>query len=386
MKYSLIVYLLSNLLFISCTGGKKQADAYEDKNRTRIDTLVFSVSDVLNLKSYHLSSACRDGTTDYIYAYNDKAHALDKINLTDKNIRQIPLATDGKDAIGRYVLSMLAYTPDSIWLYDNANRLVLLNNKGEIRLSVDLGKELKAGELIATNQNYSMANSHFYYDNKRRSLLYGITDRTTSPKSFKVRETFLSGEKPCVDYPLQAPLFLSDISNYGWMSEVNINFTDSAIVYNYPAESTIFVMDRTTGKTSNFESRSRYTNNVAEACTSKDYTRWESYQLENPHFYDVVYLPKCNLYARLHLDKISGRITQASDVQFFNRQLYLMLFSPDFSVVGEYALAPQRYDYCNGWCATEDALCLYVNNILDETAQSSEGLTLDRIYPPRLCR
>ena len=82
---------------------------------------------------------------------------------------------------------------------------------------------------------------------------------------------------------------------------VNIAFHDSLIVYNYPIESHIYVLNRLTGSFRALEADSRYTKNCAEKCLSKDYSLWERHQIENPHFFDVMYLSEVGIYARLHL-------------------------------------------------------------------------------------
>ena len=52
-----------------------------------------------------------------------------------------------------------------------------------------------------------------------------------------------------------------------------------------------------------YKADSDYTSNKAQKCKSKtDYTEWQRHGFENPHFFDIMYLPTCDMYARLHVD------------------------------------------------------------------------------------
>ena len=54
-----------------------------------------------------------------------------------------------------------------------------------------------------------------------------------------------------------------------------------------------------------YKADSDYTSNKAQKCKSKtDYTEWQRHGFENPHFFDIMYLPTCDMYARLHVDAI----------------------------------------------------------------------------------
>ena len=55
-----------------------------------------------------------------------------------------------------------------------------------------------------------------------------------------------------------------------------------------------------------YKADSDYTSNKAQKCKSKtDYTEWQKTRnLKNPHFFDIMYLPTCDMYARLHVDAI----------------------------------------------------------------------------------
>ncbi|MDR0989604.1 MAG: DUF4221 domain-containing protein [Prevotellaceae bacterium] len=379
MKKRLLPLITLGILLISCAQKGKQASTPLNRMQLMVDTVHIPSSDVLNLKSYYLSACFQTDSSSYLYGYNYKMHALDIIDLLKRTMSQITLHKDGPNAIGRHMQSLLIHTPDSIWIYDNAQRLVLINDSGVIMRSVDLKKELKSKEMIQIDQNYAMSTSRFCYDNKRRSLLYGIEDGTTSPVSFKVRETFLDGITKSIDYALQPSALLSDIKRYGDMGEVNISFANEEIIYNYPPESTVYTLNRTTGERRVVQAASAYTENVAAECATKEIDIWTVHRLENIHFYDVMYLPHLNLYARLHVNGVKRNATRDWGALFSSKKLYLMLFDANFAPLGEYQLSPKRYDYSMGWGVTSNSLYLFVNNPLDEVAQGSEELTIDVI-------
>ena len=64
-------------------------------------------------------------------------------------------------------------------------------------------------------------------------------------------------------------------------------------------------------KYSEIGAASKYTSNAAPQCDSKtDYSVWQRYGLENTHFYDVMYLPDLQVYARFHIE---GKSMSASE-------------------------------------------------------------------------
>lgn len=89
------------------------------------------------------------------------------------------------------------------------------------------------------------------------------------------------------------------------------NYAMHTGIYNYPYESTVYMLDMMTGKYSEIGAASKYTSNAASRCDSKtDYSVWQRYGLENTHFYDVMYLPDLQVYARFHIE---GKSMSASE-------------------------------------------------------------------------
>ena len=112
---------------------------------------------------------------------------------------------------------------------------------------------------------------------------------------------------------------------------------------------------------------------MAGKCESKrDYSKWERHSVENPHFYDVMYLSALGIYARLHLSEGEFDTTKSLLDLESGRDLYLTLFDRDFTLLGEDKLPSRRYSYFTGWGAINDGLVIFVDNILDKNEKTEE--------------
>ncbi|MBD9091072.1 MAG: DUF4221 domain-containing protein [Bacteroides oleiciplenus] len=383
MKYRTFIILPVLLFLFSCSGTKKQ-NTGEPANAMELKTeeILFPASEVLNLKSYYLSATFQNDSLNLLYGYNYKSHALDCIDLNRRQLSQIPLSREGESAVMRDMCGLYIQAPDSIWLYDGSQRILLINSRGKLLKVVDLRPDLKDSEQVLINTNHAMSTAHLFYDRKHNSLLYGIKDFSTSPISFRVRETFLDGTTASINYPLQPSVVVTNVTgrDYGNMADLNISFVEDKIIYNYPVESHVYIVNRINGKQEVVEADSRFTKNEVEKCESGSYDRWERHNIENPHFYDVMYLPQQKMYARLHLGGIEFDDTVDRLKLMDNRDLYLTLFAEDFTVVGEAKLSPHRYNYFTGWTGTGDGVVLFVDNSLDEN-EKTEELAVDIVRP-----
>ena len=140
-----------------------------------------------------------------------------------------------------------------------------------------------------------MSTIRLYYNALHQSLLCTVKDRSVSPPRFKVKEIFLEENQQVKTFNLSPSIAEPDISKgYANMSEPNVNFRDDYILYNYPIESHLYKIDLNTGSGKMYKADSDYTSNKAQKCKSKtDYTEWQRHGFENPHFFDIMYLPTC---------------------------------------------------------------------------------------------
>lgn len=374
-----VIFTLLIFFLASCSGSKKASHGMKEKSITvKYAEVIVPTSDVLNLKSYFLSASYQKDTISRLYSYNTKAHALDCYDLTSLQSSQIPFFREGPSSVLPRISGLFVCSPDSIWVYDASQRFLLINASGEVLKTVRPQDALKSEMYVLVDQNHAIATDKFYYDTRRASLLFGVRDDSASPGCFKVCEYALDEHKIVAEYPLQPSVEVGDVYNSGFanMNKPNITFTDKYILYNYPVESHVYVMDKKTKETKVIEADSRYTKNVASKVTSSaDYKQWERHGIENPHFYEVLYIPGKDMYVRLLGDEMDYDAIQSQPDLIWDRKMYLMVFNNDFSSYSEVKLPTRRYNPGTGWCALNDALLLFVENKL-----LSEELTENLVF------
>ncbi|RGK25480.1 DUF4221 domain-containing protein [Bacteroides intestinalis] len=382
-SHFLLLVCFSFLISCQFAGNKKEI-GYGEEVQLNVKEVVVPSSDVLNLKSYYLSFVYQSDSLQMLYGYNYKIHGLDCFNLKNMQSSQITFLGDGNSAVVRPVTGLYVQSLDSIWIYDGSQRALLLDRQGQLLNAVNLRDGLTSNEQVLIDCNFAISTSKLYYDGQHKSLLYGIQDTSTSPYSFKVREASLNGSFPPVTYLLQSSVSVSDVSggDYGNMSGINISFSDDDILYNYPVESHVYVLDRRTKQTKVIDADSRFTKNVAGKCRSRsDYSQWIRHAVENPHFYDVMYLPEKEMYVRLHLGEHTFDATLDADALMDDRNLYLTLFDKELNVIGESRLAVHRYNYYTAWTAMGKGILVFVDNLMS-SATKTDKLEMDVIEVP----
>lgn len=294
-------YLCIICISISCSQRRENIKTVDnDLVEIQKEELFFPPSDVLQLKSYYLSSSVQVGAKHILIGYNHKEHALDCIDLLEKKIIQIPLQTSGPNAITR-LTGIFAYQKDSIWVADESESVFLIDPKGNVLKRIQIRNSLQEDEDLIINTNHAMSTIRLYYNALHQSLLCTVKDRSVSPPRFKVKEIFLEENQKVKTFNLYPSIAEPDISKgYANMSEPNVNFRDDYILYNYPIESHLYKIDLNTGSGKMYKADSDYTSNKAQKCKSKtDYTEWQRHGFENPHFLiscifrHVICMPVC---------------------------------------------------------------------------------------------
>lgn len=366
------------MILVSCTGQKtgKENDN-NDKIAIEVGEIKFPPQDVLQLKSYYLSSSVHVDSIDYLIGYNYRLHSLDCMNLKSKSVTQIVLPGDGPDAIVR-LSGIYAQSLDSVWISDESERAFLIDSVGTIKRMIDLKKYLEDQEQLLINTNYAMFTSHLFYNASRHSLMFLV--KHTPSNTFIVKEVFIDEVGKMATYQLSSSKVVPDMSKgYAYINFPNVNFVGENIVYNYPVESSIYMLDIRTNERKYILADSHYTSNIIEKCTtSGDYATLEKHWLENSHFYDIMYLPKYKIYARLHADKDDFDEKKGMEKLINERDLYLMLFDENMEKIGETKLSNCRYSPFTSWNATYGGIALFVDNVLDEK-NNTDDLTIDII-------
>lgn len=370
--------MLSGAL-MSCAGQKSSKTVGKSETEVQVEEIQFPQQEVLQLKSYYMSSPIHEDSVDILIGYNYRLHSLDYINLKSKVVTQAVLPDKGPDAITR-LSGIYAHSFDSVWVSDDSERAFLVDSKGAVKNIVNLKGYLKDAEQLLLNTNYAIHTSHLYYNKNRQSLMCLVQNLTAD--TFMVKEVFVGKERETISYKLLPSNIISDMSEgYTYMNCPNVNFAGENIIYNYPVESSIYTLNILTNTRNTIAAESSYTSNMVEECiTGRDYSALEKHRLENPYFYEVMYIPQYNMYARLHIDKVEFDANKGIEQLINDRDLYLMLFNDKIEKVDEVKLAKHRYNYFTGWGSSYNGLILFVDNILD-SKNDTDNLIIDLVSP-----
>ena len=125
-KLSICITACCVILASCALGGKQQAEKpHGEIEGLKVTNVKIPETNVLNLPSYYLSAYYRD-TAEWLYAYNYRARALDCYDLRNRTVRQLLFKADGPSAVIR-IHSLQVCSPDSIWIFDESQRALLLD-------------------------------------------------------------------------------------------------------------------------------------------------------------------------------------------------------------------------------------------------------------------
>lgn len=378
MKVSVcsILFFMLFVLF-SCADrktGLNQSSLQRDSLSCTVRNIQgFPQADILELKSYYISSFVDFDSVKGMMAYNYRLHSLDLINVEGNySISSIPLQREGPDGIPGRISGICPVSEDSTWVYDGIS-MYLINGLGKVcdRIS------FQDPEHVIITTNYAICTAHFCYDAARSSLLY-LRDHAGifSIEEYDVR-------KKCVtkQYPLSCSVVNpAGEQMYGDMEYPNINFSGGCVIYNYPYESSVYVLDLKSGESSVIPAESLYTAHAAHPCPDRGYSVWERHRIENVHYFDVMYLPVSRLFVRLHLGGVAFDAGSSVLSLLDSKSLYMSVFDKDFHRMGEVKLADKKYNLFTGWCALGDALLLFNDNSLSASTDS-DRLDMDLVTP-----
>lgn len=380
MKSLKFIFFILIAFLASCMEQKSQNKIKNNIVEVEVEEMKFPPQTVSQLKSYYLSSAVHTDSADFLIGYNYRLHSLDYMNLQSKEVTQTILSDEGPDAVIS-LTGLYANSLDSIWMSDESERVFLLDNAGQIKTTVNLKEYLQDTEQLLINTNHAMFTSHLYYNEIRQSLMFLV--KKMASQTFVVRELFLDKGKDAIDYELEPSRIIPDItSGYAFINAPNVNFTTTDIIYNYPFESSVYTLDIQTGERKYVPAQSQYTENIVERVEpGTDYSTIEKCRIQNPHFFDVMYIPKLKKYVRLHLGGVDFDEKRGRDELMNDRILYLMIFDEKMKVLGESKLLEHRYNNFTGWSVSYNGVALFVDNILDEE-DDTEDLAIDVILFP----
>ena len=363
------------LLIAIVLGGLSCSENYKSNQAAfRVDSLLVSTKRVASADSiilelsYNLSCPYPYGSGYAIMGYNAKAHALD-IFSDSATIGRIQLDHHGENAVIGRAAAITAISTDSIWLYD-CFAFYLIDSKGRV-----LHKH-KDDRQIFLDANYAMqtASMGWYGGNL---LLFPVDVKG----KFYLEHYSLKDKRVIKETPLDFPDCNKNGKNlYADMKYPNVSFSGGKVIYNYPYDSDIMTINLTSGERRKYKAPSRFADSSLKpyngAYSMQD---WLNYDWGNAHFFEVAYLPKLGLYARLMLGGIDVDKYNDRNSVVDARKLYVSFMDADFNMVGEFLLKEKRYSNFHGWCAIPDAIAVYVDNLLDNEVY--EDLVFDKIAP-----
>lgn len=381
MSNKLFLYSSFILLCISSCqlskDSKLKENVYSDKiDFNRKEVLFSPQTDILFLKEYFLSSSYQQDSTDVFVSYNYKRHALDFLDLKNGTISQTKLELEGPKAMGR-IYDIFVHNMDSIWICGMQN-IFLINKAGDLKKKVPLIIEPNEGLSVETN--YAISTIKLHYNDKRKSLFYTTGVFLDDYLRFIVNELSLDDSNKIKRYKLS----LSDVEpnldkSYCYLTKPNVTFNDNKVIYNYPIESNIYVLDLNTGEHRIYGGKSKYTENKAHKNSSSGNP--EKYDIENLHFYEVMYIPKYDLYCRLHLNGIEFDVNKNREELYNSKDIFLTVFNSKFEVVNEIKLPSKRYSYLTAWCPLNNGFLIFANNYYLDASTSENNILFD-IYEP----
>lgn len=363
--------LMNVWIFIGCTKSKHSLPNSYGKMIAdlKVDEVVVPFHEnSLGLKSYSTTTCWEMDSVSAFVGYNHYTHSLDFFSLTEgEMLRSIQLSKEGPDGVFDKVCSIYPYKEDSIWIYDHVN-FYLIDSKGCVRKKLFFGDV----DLIKVETNHRMHTAKFAYNPHRHSLSILVA----KDKGFAVNEYSVENGRIMHEFHLQPSVCNVDGDRkFADMNCPNISFSDKKIIYNYPYESTIYVLNLQTKEHLKFGAASQYCTNIAGECSNQnDYSAWERYGMVNTHFFDVMYLYDRKVYVRPHLNGVEYNTNKSLQELGDSRDLYLMFFDENFQIIGEFKMKDRTYSYFTAWCALSNGLLLFKDNSLSEIEEYDKML------------
>ena len=356
----MIIMMLLVIFFSSCKKKNSLVDnIYGNPHALSFTAIEVNLDDE-SLNSYPLHSSFVYNDDDYLLAYNYITRAFDVFNISSKSIsRHIILMPEGPNGVLNPT-GVYAHSIDSIWVCTDDNVISLIDSNGIVkeRISIDVSEETP--NLLI---NFTTCTSKLYYNSSRRSLFYLTFTVKNDKSNFCVHEYFLS-DGSVKKYPIKS-IGNHDFRNkYGWKQFPNVTYNERSILYNFPIESNIYLIDIESEKMSVFGGKSSNTSNeVSQLTLPYDFSDADRHLCENVHFFELLYEPKKEVYYRLHFDRIDYDASADVYSLLFSKQMYLTVFNDKMEVINETKLDRNKYGIYNCWGVLSQGFFIAKDNL-----------------------
>ncbi|MDR2231766.1 MAG: DUF4221 domain-containing protein [Tannerella sp.] len=330
--------------------------------------------DSISLTYYPLNTSYKYNGDEYFLGYNFDTHAFDIFNLSTKTTSHIELVPEGPDGLLN-VRGIYAHSVDSIWVFTD-NIISLVDSAGKVKERIDLPL---ADEIPFIETNFTVCTSKIYYHFIRNSLFYLTFSVENNKNIFSVHE-YSPTDRSVKKYPLKAIENHDFRNQYGWKQFPNVTFSEENIIYNFPIESNIYLIDIKSGETTSYGGKSLYTsNNVTTLNSPFNFTQGNRHLSENVHFYELLYDPHKKVYYRLHFDRIDFDTKTDFYALCSSKDMYLNVFNEKMEVINETKLDRYKYNYRNCWGILNKGFFIAKDNMLDED-KNYEQFQIDVFY------
>lgn len=365
LSYTLIGFFL--ILVSACSPSYSTRPArVENVNIIKSTDSISANPAVINLDSYGLSSLCQFNNC--VYAYNYKEHSIDIIDLDTKTIKDaIRLSIDGPNAVLHEIHGLKAISPDTIVTYD-LNNICIMDNSGKVYERIDMPKDV----LTRIDCNSRSNISDFLIDIPGHTVMLPITNRDGMDRHSVVVYDY-SNNSIIQSYKLNEPQRKGD---YGFMRYPNVSYNGELVIYNYPFESEIYILDSRDNTTRRVSIDSQLCRDKVVEYNGHSIEELGWYGAENYFYSPVYYLTDKNLYARIALGKTSlgrgGNLGKA----YYDRPFYLLTYDEDFNLTGEFELDRHKYSPYAGWYTLPDGIALYQDNMFQD--RRDDNIVIDK--------
>ena len=353
-------YMIIALALLSCNEKKPLVDNFYGMQTVLVSEEIDIPIDELSLTSYLIHFCYSFQGDNYIIAHNYLTHNLDIFNVSQQTVSHIKLNLEGPDGINHDVQGIYLHSKDSIWIY-TMGIISLIDFEGKVRDRIRITSLDNKIPIVSTN--FTSSTSKLYYNSTRKSLFYLTMSISNEKSSFFVSEYSLS-DHSIKKYPLNATEKKNLRWDYGWKQCPNVTYTENAILYNFPIESNIYVIDLESGKSSVFGGKSRYTSNsVNKLKTPFSFSEGNRHIYENVHFFELLYDGVNNLYYRLHLSDTEYEADTEFEALYQSKTMYLTVFNHKFEIINETRLEEKKYNYRNFWGMLNNGFFIGTNNM-----------------------
>ena len=346
MKCNVIIFLFTFCFIFSCKENSSLIDNnYGDPQSLHKTEIDVSLDDEC-LNSYTLHDSFVYNNDDYLLTYNYITRNFDVFNISKKTISyHIVLMPEGPNGIlnptGVYVHSI-----DSIWVSTEDRNISLIDSTGIVKERIKIPVSEETPLLMI---NFTICTSKLYYNATRNSLFYLTFSVENEKYSYNVHEYSLTNHS-VKKYPIRATYDHDFRNSYGWKQFPNVTYNERSILYNFPIESNIYVIDLASEVMSVFGGKSSYTaNSVSKLTMPYDFSQADRHLCENVHFFEVLYDPIKKVYYRLHFDRIDYDFSANVYPLLFSKNMYLTVFNDKLEVVDETKLDRNKYGIYSCW-------------------------------------